>query len=83
MGRQVRPRFVGSGLVTLSSFLLAPGAWTQSTSTSSKIAPVKPDPGMEASVRQLYGQLPLSFEVNQGQSDRRVFFPGVRVTRCS
>ena len=25
-------------------------------------------------MRQLYGQLPLSFEVNQGQSDRRVMF---------
>ena len=73
-GRQVRPKFVGSWLVILSIFLLAPGAWTQSTGTSSKISPVRPDPGMKASVRQFYGQLPLSFELNQGQSDGRVKF---------
>ena len=50
----------------------APAAWTHSTGTSLPIAPAKADPGAEASVRQLYGQLPLIFERNQGQSDSRV-----------
>jgi hypothetical protein len=70
----VRAKLVGSASVFLSIFLLARGAWTQSTGTPAHIVPVKRDPGAEARVRQLYGRLPLSFELNQGQSDRRVKF---------
>jgi hypothetical protein len=70
----VRAKLVGSAFVLLLIFLLAPGAWTQSTGTSAQIVPVKRDAGAEARVRQLYGRLPLSFELNQGQSDRRVKF---------
>jgi hypothetical protein len=34
----------------------------------------RPDPAVEREVRQIFGQLPLSFEANQGQTDPRVRF---------
>jgi hypothetical protein len=61
--------------VALALTFAAASATSSATSPSEAFrqSPL-PDPAVEREIRQMFGQLPLSFEVNQGQTDPRVKF---------
>src|SRR5688500_2920869 len=60
--------------VAVALTIAGASATSYATSPSESSSRPVPDPAVESQVRQLYGQLPLSFEANQGQTDPRVKF---------
>src|SRR6267378_6472265 len=72
-------------LISLCTTLLSTMVLAQSTSVSLISPPLvqksavanglsQPDPAVQAKVAESYARLPLSFEANHGQTDRRVKF---------
>ena len=64
------------GSLTLVFGWVAPGSTipVNSTATAKVVTPVQPDAATKARVLETYGKLPLSFEANQGQTDKQVNF---------
>ncbi|HST23836.1 MAG TPA: hypothetical protein VLR90_22195, partial [Blastocatellia bacterium] len=65
-------------LVVLASWVILPSSYSNSSTTSAfadaTAAPKLADKATRTRVSQSYGNLPISFEVNQGQFDSRVKF---------
>src|ERR1700756_5584362 len=69
------PHRLPIALMLTAGLLLARSVQSQATSRSAKVPEVaKSVAAAHASVSNLYGRLPLSFEVNRGQADSRVKF---------